>query len=129
MHEAIFSLPTGLHVAQADTSPELRNVFAPRVAVVPPGRGAETVTETFRATFQGLAQLDRSGRTRQARAWSRRARMERVTPAVRCVVQADWGYSRASSREPCLFLITIPFEKPECQAADRPPDQDAAILV
>jgi AcrR family transcriptional regulator len=66
LYEAMFTMPTSLHFAEADTKPELRDAFAALAAVVPPTRsGHEVATETFWATLHGLAELERSGRIRR----------------------------------------------------------------
>jgi AcrR family transcriptional regulator len=83
VYAAMFSLPTELHFAKADTMPELHEAFASLTAVVPSDRDTETVTETFWATLHGLAELDRNGRVRPD------ARMERVTLAVRRLTRSN----------------------------------------
>lgn len=75
LYQAMFTLPTSLRFAGADTVPELRSAFAALAAVVP-GRDVDTATETFWATLHGLAELERSGRIRRV------ARDERVTLAI-----------------------------------------------
>ena len=66
LYEAMFTLPTDLRFATAETRPELREAFAALMAAVPPSRpDAETATETFWAALHGLAELERSGRVRQ----------------------------------------------------------------
>ncbi len=77
-YEAMFSLPTGLSFADADTRSELKDAFAALAAVVTPSRAdAEVATETFWAALHGLAELERSGRIRTG------ARDERVTLIIR----------------------------------------------
>ena len=77
LYEAMFTMPSGLRFADADTKPELRAAFAALAAVVTPsGNGDEVATETFWAALHGLAELERSGRIR------RNARDERVALVV-----------------------------------------------
>ena len=67
LYEAMFTMPTGLRFADADTRPELKAAFAALAAVVPPsGDDDEVATETFWAALHGLAQLERSGRIRRS---------------------------------------------------------------
>ena len=74
VYEAMFSMRTNLHFAEADTKSELRDGFAALMAVVAPSRSdAEIATETFWAALHGLAELERSGRIRPS------ARSERIT--------------------------------------------------
>ena len=77
LYEAMFTLPTGLRFAQADTRAELRQAFAALSAIVAPTRDVELVTETFWAALHGLAELERSGRIRQS------AREERAALLIR----------------------------------------------
>jgi AcrR family transcriptional regulator len=78
LYQAMFTLPTGLRFAQADTKPELRDAFAALAAVVAPAtRDVELATETFWAALHGLAELERTHRIRQS------ARAERVALIVR----------------------------------------------
>ena len=78
LYEAMFTLPTGLRFAEAETRPELRAAFQAIAAVVTPFcADVELATETFWASLHGLAELDRSGRTRRS------ARAERLALAVR----------------------------------------------
>ncbi len=78
LYEAMFTLPTGLRFAEADTRPELRSAFAALAAVVAPSStDVEVATETFWAALHGLAELERSDRIRQG------ARAERVALVVR----------------------------------------------
>ncbi len=78
LYEAMFTLPTSLRFAQAETRPELRDAFAALAsAVAPSSADAEVATETFWAVLHGLAELERSGRIRPS------ARIERVALVVR----------------------------------------------
>jgi AcrR family transcriptional regulator len=78
LYEAMFTLPTRLRFAEADTKSELKDGFAALAAVVAPSSAdVGVVTETFWATLHGLAELERSGRIRQS------ARVERVALVVR----------------------------------------------
>ena len=77
LYEAMFTMPTGLSFANADTRPELHDAFAALAVVVAPSGGdVEAATETFWATLHGLAELERSGRIR------RDARDERLAIVV-----------------------------------------------
>lgn len=77
LYEAMFTLPSGLRFAQAETRLELRDAFEALAAVVPPSSGDVSVaTETLWAALHGLAELERSGRIRQS------ARGERVALVV-----------------------------------------------
>lgn len=65
LYEAMFTMPTGLRFAEADTKPELKAAFAALAAVVAPSNSDVAVaTETFWAALHGLAELERSGRIR-----------------------------------------------------------------
>ncbi|WP_442680667.1 WHG domain-containing protein [Sphingomonas sp. ASY06-1R] len=65
LYDAMFTLPTSLRFAGADTKPEMRKAFAALVAVVPSSaQGREVAAETFWAALHGLALLERSGRIR-----------------------------------------------------------------
>jgi AcrR family transcriptional regulator len=65
LYEAMFTLPTGLRFAEADTRTELTEAFAALAAVVTPSSSdVESATETFWAALHGLAELERSGRIR-----------------------------------------------------------------
>ena len=65
LYEAMFTMPTGLRFAEADTKPELKDAFAALAAVVTPtSSDVEMVTETFWAALHGLVELERSGRIR-----------------------------------------------------------------
>ena len=79
LYEAMFTLPTSLRFADPEkTRPELRSAFQAIAAVVAPFcADVELATETFWASLHGLAELDRSGRTRRS------ARAERVAMVVR----------------------------------------------
>ncbi len=73
LYEAMFTLPTALRFATADTQPDLRDAFAALAAVVSPSSpDVDLATETLWAALHGLAELDRSGRIRQS------ARIDRV---------------------------------------------------
>ena len=77
LYEAMFTMPTSLRFAKADTRSELRDAFAALAAAVAPfGGDVEAATETIWATLHGLAELERSGRIR------RDARDERVAIVV-----------------------------------------------
>ena len=77
LYEAMFTMPTDLRFADADTKPELRAAFAALAAVVTPsGNDNDVATETFWAALHGLAELERSGRIRRS------ARDERVALVV-----------------------------------------------
>jgi AcrR family transcriptional regulator len=78
LYEAMFTMPTGLRFAEADTRAELKDAFAALAAVVTPSTGdVELTTETFWAALHGLAELEQSGRVRHS------ARDERVALIVR----------------------------------------------
>ena len=77
LYEAMFTMPTGLRFAEADTKPELKDAFAALAAVVTPSTiDVEIATETFWAALHGLAELEGSGRIRHS------ARDERVAFVV-----------------------------------------------
>ena len=77
LYEAMFTLPTGLRFAEADTRSELKAAFDALAAAVAPTNGdVEVATETFWAALHGLAELERSGRIRRG------ARAERVALVV-----------------------------------------------
>ncbi len=84
LYEAMFTLPTGLRFAQAETKSELKAAFDALAAVVP-GVGAdlEVATETFWAALHGLAELERSGRIRK------HDRDERVALVVEGLLKRD----------------------------------------
>jgi AcrR family transcriptional regulator len=67
LYEAMFTMPTGLRFADADTKPELKAAFAALAAFVSlPGRDNDAATETFWASLHGLAELERAGRIRRS---------------------------------------------------------------
>ena len=77
LYEAMFTMPTSLRFAKADTRSELHDAFAALASVVAPSGGdVEAATETFWAALHGLAELERSGRIR------RDARDDRVAIVV-----------------------------------------------
>lgn len=77
LYEAMFTMPTGLRFAEADTKLELKDAFAALAAVVTQSSTeVEIATETFWAALHGLAELERSGRIRHS------ARDERVALVV-----------------------------------------------
>ncbi|WP_321963353.1 TetR/AcrR family transcriptional regulator [Paraburkholderia sp. J7] len=81
LYEAMFTLPTNLLFAEAETRPELRAGFEALASVVAPFcTDVEDVTEAFWAALHGLAELERSGRIRPG------ARVARITWVVRAVV-------------------------------------------
>ena len=78
VYEAMFTLPTGLRFAEAETRSELKDAFeALAVVVAPASPNVAVATETFWAALHGLAELERSGRIRHS------ARDERVALVVR----------------------------------------------
>jgi AcrR family transcriptional regulator len=82
LYEAMFTLPTGLRFAEAETRSELRAAFDALAAVVTPFcANVAIATETLWASLHGLAELERSGRIRHS------ARAERVTLVVRGLVR------------------------------------------
>ena len=82
VYEAMFTMPTGLGFAKADTRSELKDAFAALAAVVTPlNIDAEVATETFWAALHGLAHLERSGRIRVG------ARDARVALVVRGLLE------------------------------------------
>lgn len=82
LYEAMFTLPTSLRFAEANTKPELNDAFAALAAVVTPlNDDVETTTETFWAALHGIADLERSGRIRHS------ARDERVALVVNGILQ------------------------------------------
>ena len=83
LYEAMFTLPTDLRFADAETRPELRAGFEAIASVVAPFcANVDDVTETFWAALHGLAELERSGRIRPG------ARVERIMLVVRAVIAA-----------------------------------------
>jgi len=80
LYEAMFTLPTSLRFAEADTRSELRAGFDALAAVVAPFHtDVDLATETFWACLHGLAELERSERIRPS------ARAERVALLVRAL--------------------------------------------
>jgi AcrR family transcriptional regulator len=78
LYEVMFTLPTSLRFAEAETRSELKAAFNALAALVmPENTNAEVATETFWAALHGLAELERSGRIRQS------ARVERIGLIVR----------------------------------------------
>jgi AcrR family transcriptional regulator len=78
LYEAMFTLPTSLRFAEAETRSELKDAFKVLAAVVAPSSAdVEVATETFWAALHGLVELERSGRIRPS------ARDERVALVVR----------------------------------------------
>jgi AcrR family transcriptional regulator len=93
LYQAMFILPTVLRFAEAETRPELRAAFEALAAVVTPFCvNVEIVTETFWAALHGLAELERSGRTRP------KARDERLALVVRAIVVSGKSSPTRSSR-------------------------------
>ena len=81
VYEAMFTLPTALHFAEAETPPELKDAFEAIASVVRPSdTDVDVATETFWAALHGLAQLERSGRIRLS------AREERVALLVQALL-------------------------------------------
>ena len=77
LYEAMFTLPTSLRFAEADTRSELKAAFDALAAIVMPAdTDVEVATETFWATLHGLAELERSGRIRPS------ARAERLALVI-----------------------------------------------
>ena len=77
LYAAMFTLPTSLRFAEADTRLELMAAFDAIAAVVAPANSELSLaTETFWAALHGLADLERSGRIRRS------ARAERVAMVV-----------------------------------------------
>jgi AcrR family transcriptional regulator len=78
LYEAMFTMPSDLLFAEADTKPELREAFEVLAAVVPPaGLDVDVATETFWASLHGLVQLEGSGRIKHS------TRLARVALLVR----------------------------------------------
>ncbi|QTO17543.1 TetR/AcrR family transcriptional regulator [Burkholderia seminalis] len=77
LYEAMFTMPTDLLFAEADTRPELREAFEVLAAVVPSSLNVDVATETFWATLHGLAQLESSGRIKHS------TRLARVALVIR----------------------------------------------
>jgi AcrR family transcriptional regulator len=81
LYEAMFTLPTALRFAEADTRPELKAGFDALAAVVAPANtDVGIATETFWAALHGLAELERVGRIRPS------ARTERVALVVQSLI-------------------------------------------
>jgi AcrR family transcriptional regulator len=81
LYEAMFTLPTDLRFAEAETRPELRAGFEALATVVAPFcADVDVATETFWAALHGLVELERSHRVRPG------ARVERVKFIVRALV-------------------------------------------
>ena len=81
LYEAMFTLPTGLRFAEAETRSELKAAFDALAAVVTTADGdVDTATEMFWAALHGLAELERSGRIRRS------ARTERIALVVRGLI-------------------------------------------
>lgn len=77
LYAAMFTMPSSLRFAEADTRAELKEAFAVLAAVVAPSSSdVDVATELFWAALHGLAELERSGRIRPS------ARDERVALAV-----------------------------------------------
>ena len=80
LYEAMFTLPTDLRFAKADTQPELRAAFAAMATVVARFcTDPDLVTETFWAALHGFATLEGSGRIRPG------ARDERTALLIQAV--------------------------------------------
>jgi AcrR family transcriptional regulator len=83
LYEAMFTLPTGLRFAEAETKSELKAAFdALAVVVAPFCTNVELATETFWACLHGLAELECSRRIR------RNKRAERVALVVRGLLRS-----------------------------------------
>ena len=81
LYEAMFTLPTDLRFAEAETKPELHAAFEALAAVITPFcADVDDVTETFWAALHGLAELERSGRIRPG------MRGKRIALVVRAIV-------------------------------------------
>ncbi|MCX8253603.1 MAG: helix-turn-helix domain containing protein [Beijerinckiaceae bacterium] len=83
LYEAMFTLPTPLRFAHAETPPELTAAFAALAAASAPDTDDDddAHTETFWAALHGLAELERSGRIRVA------AREERLALLVGALIK------------------------------------------
>ena len=67
LYEAMFTMPTSLRFADAETKPDLHAAFDALATIVAPvTTDLEAATETFWATLHGLAELARSGRIRSS---------------------------------------------------------------
>lgn len=65
LYQAMFTMPTDLRFAGADTVSELKDAFSALAAAVPPSTSnVEVATETLWAALHGLAELEVSGRIR-----------------------------------------------------------------
>ena len=83
LYEAMFTLPTSLRFAEADSRAELKDGFAALASVVAPSRSdVEVATETFWAALHGLTELERSGRIRKS------ARNQRIALVVRALLES-----------------------------------------
>lgn len=79
LYEAMFTMTTGLHFADGETRPELRDTFTALAAIVTSPKSGDqgaSRTEAFWAALHGLAELERSARIRPA------ARSERLDLVV-----------------------------------------------
>lgn len=86
LYEAMFTLPTDLRFAKADTQPELRAAFAAMAAVVAPFcTDLDLATETVWAALHGFATLEGAGRIRPG------ARAERAALLVAAVIAGGSG--------------------------------------
>lgn len=82
LYAAMFTMPSALRFAAAETKPDLKRAFAALSAIVATSdQDADVATETFWSVLHGLAELERSGRIRPS------AREERVA----FVVEAFFG--------------------------------------
>lgn len=93
LYEAMFILPSQLRFAEAETRSELRAGFEAIAAVVSPFCvDVEIVTETFWAALHGLAELERSGRTRPG------MRDKRIALVVQAIADAGIHQTGSSDR-------------------------------
>jgi hypothetical protein len=84
LYQAMFTLPTGLNFGQGDAEPELRTAFQLLQEIVAPYfSDSETAAELLWAALHGLADLDRSERTRASHTKQRVALMIDVMTARR----------------------------------------------
>jgi AcrR family transcriptional regulator len=82
LYQAMFTLPTGLRFAEAQTPPAMKEAFAALNAVSASSDGDDgAMTETFWAALHGLAELERSERIRVG------AREERLALLVRALIR------------------------------------------
>lgn len=80
VYEAMFTLPTSLRFADAETRFELHAAFEALLTVVAPFcSDAAVATESFWAALHGLAELERTGRIRSG------VRSQRVALIVRAI--------------------------------------------